>query len=156
MKERAFFVTEEEFLVKQNKFGNTVLHEATIYGNYEAVRLLAERCADLLSIKNNYGETPLFTAAEFGEAEIVEFLIRSKPKQCVVYKNRLLSIHSKRSEDGLSILSAAIIGQHFGKDIEERSTAKNSLTKSSLSRKEEIPLLIATRYGIEEIVGEII
>jgi ankyrin repeat protein len=114
VKERAFFVTEEEFLVKQNKFGNTVLHEATIYGNYEAVRFLVERCADLLSIKNNYGETPLFTAAEFGEAEIVEFLIRSKPKQCVVYKNRLLSIHSKRSEDGLSILSAAIIGQHFG------------------------------------------
>jgi hypothetical protein len=43
-----------------------------------------------------------------------------------------------------------------GKDTEERSTAKNSVTNSSLIMKEEIPLLIATRNGIEEIVGEII
>jgi len=115
VKEQESTLTEEEFLKTRNKFGNTVLHEATIYGNYEAVRLLVERCPGLLSIPNVYGtETPLFTAAGFGEAEIVEFLIRSKPKQCVDDKNRLLSIHSKRSEDGLSILSAAIRGQHFG------------------------------------------
>jgi len=44
-------LTEEDFLKIQNKFGNTVLHEATIYGNYEAVRLLVERCPDLLKEK---------------------------------------------------------------------------------------------------------
>ncbi|KAJ6893167.1 protein ACCELERATED CELL DEATH 6-like [Populus alba x Populus x berolinensis] len=315
MKEKESPLTEEEFLKIQNKFGNTVLHEATIYGNYEAVRLLVKRCPDLISIPNNYGETPLFTAAGSGEAEIVEFLVRSKPKQCLAIvddKKRLLSIHTKRSKDDLSILGAAIIGQHFetalflleldeslhslkdkngitalqllahtpsafksgfpmgiferliycclpvrrkvefqvetsgqarkgtvgdvesglgsslerkprggllnyfkvpkgcwlegfwkqkrkhvfalrlaeiliekdeswnkvdqnkkgenefpavgqtsentskGKDRKEPSTAKNSVTKSSLIRKEEIPLLIATRNGIEEIVGEII
>uniref|UniRef100_A0A6N2NBJ4 PGG domain-containing protein n=1 Tax=Salix viminalis TaxID=40686 RepID=A0A6N2NBJ4_SALVM len=104
-----------EFLLTQskNKFGNTVLHEATIYGNHEAVRLLVELCPDLLKEKNNYGETPLFTAASFGEAEIVEFLFRSNRKQCVNDECRLLEIHRKISGDGLSILSAAIKGQHF-------------------------------------------
>ncbi|KAJ6416351.1 hypothetical protein OIU84_002241 [Salix udensis] len=104
-----------EFLLthSKNKFGNTVLHEATIYGNYEAVRLLVERCPDLLKEKNYYGETPLFTAAAFGEAEIVEFLFRSEPEQCVNDEcSQLLEIHRQRG-DGLSILSAAIIGQHF-------------------------------------------
>ncbi|KAJ6893170.1 hypothetical protein NC652_027247 [Populus alba x Populus x berolinensis] len=96
----------------RNKFGNTVLHEATIYGNYEAVRLLVDCCPDLISITNEYGETPLFTAAEFGEAEIVEFLIATKPEQCVDDKHRLLSIHRKR-RDGLSILGAAILGHDF-------------------------------------------
>jgi ankyrin repeat protein len=51
VKDRAFFLTEEDFLKIKNKFGNTVLHEATIYGNYEAVRLLVERCPDLLKEK---------------------------------------------------------------------------------------------------------
>ncbi|KAJ6978468.1 hypothetical protein NC653_026775 [Populus alba x Populus x berolinensis] len=104
---------EIEFLKRKNKFGNTVLHEATIYGNYEAVVLLVERCEDLLKETNNYGETPLFTAAGFAEAEIVEFLIRSKPEQCVDVNGHLLSIHIKRTKDDLSILSNAIRGQHF-------------------------------------------
>ncbi|KAJ6292328.1 hypothetical protein OIU78_024494 [Salix suchowensis] len=101
-----------KFLKRKNKFGNTALHEATICGNYEAVRLLVGRCPDLLKQKNNSGETPLFTAAGFGEAEIVEFLFTSEPEQCVNYNCRLLEIHRQRG-DGLSILSAAIIGQHF-------------------------------------------
>uniref|UniRef100_A0A3N7FRM6 PGG domain-containing protein n=1 Tax=Populus trichocarpa TaxID=3694 RepID=A0A3N7FRM6_POPTR len=114
-----------EFLTEtRNKFGNTVLHEATIYGNYEAVVLLVERCPDLISILNDFGETPLFTAAAFGEAKIVEYLIETRPEKCVDCNGRILSIHRQRSKDGrsilrqrskdgLSILGAAIIGQHF-------------------------------------------
>ncbi|KAJ6925205.1 hypothetical protein NC652_018216 [Populus alba x Populus x berolinensis] len=113
MKKRELPLTETEFLKKRNKFGNTALHEATIYGKYEAVRLLVERCPELLSISNDFGETPLFTAAEFAETEIVEFLIRSKPGQCVDDNGRLLPTHSQRTVDELSILSAAIIGQKF-------------------------------------------
>nr|XP_034893554.1 uncharacterized protein LOC118032878 [Populus alba] len=106
-------LTEEDFLKRKNKLGNTVLHEATFNGNYEAVRLLVERCPDLLKEKNNYGETPLFTGAAFGEAEIVEFLIRSKPEQCVDDDDGLLFPIHRQRKDGLSILGAAIIGQHF-------------------------------------------
>jgi ankyrin repeat protein len=114
VKESEVPLTEKDFLKKTNEFGNTALHEATIYGNYEAVKLLVELCPELLSVPNAFGETPLFTAAGFAETEIVEFLIRSKPEQCVDDNGHLLSIHSKRSEDDLSILSAAIIGQNFG------------------------------------------
>uniref|UniRef100_A0A6N2NKM8 Uncharacterized protein n=1 Tax=Salix viminalis TaxID=40686 RepID=A0A6N2NKM8_SALVM len=103
----------ESFLPNsKNKFGNTVLHEATIYGNYEAAGLLVRLCPDLLMEKNNDGETPLFTAASFGEAEIVKFLFRSEPERRVNGKSSLLEIHHQRG-DGLSILSAAIIRQHF-------------------------------------------
>ncbi|XP_034909739.1 uncharacterized protein [Populus alba] len=114
VKERELPSTEKDFLKKKNKFGNTALHEATIYGNYEAVRFLVECCPDLIAIPNEYGETPLFTAAGFGEAEIVELLIRSKPEQCVDDDDDglLFPIHRQR-KDGLSILGAAIIGQHF-------------------------------------------
>uniref|UniRef100_A0A6N2M0D4 PGG domain-containing protein n=1 Tax=Salix viminalis TaxID=40686 RepID=A0A6N2M0D4_SALVM len=98
---------------RKNKFGNTALHEATINGNYEAVRLLVERCADLLSIRNEDGETPLFTAAGFGQAGIVKFLILSQQEQCVNDQWRLLPIHRKRSKDKQPILGAAIVGQHF-------------------------------------------
>eukprot|EP00258_Populus_trichocarpa_P017094 XP_006377150.2 uncharacterized protein LOC18102836 isoform X3 [Populus trichocarpa] len=111
LKERS--LPETEFLKKRNKFGNTALHEATIYGKYEAVRLLVERCPELLSITNRFGETPLFTAAGFSKTEIVEFLIRHKPEQCVDENGCLSSTHSKRSEDDLSILSAAILGLKF-------------------------------------------
>ncbi|KAJ6885507.1 hypothetical protein NC651_026213 [Populus alba x Populus x berolinensis] len=109
------FMEGKEFILTgtRNKFGNTVLHEATIYGNSEAVRLLVERCPGLISIPNVFGETPLFTAAAFGEAKIVEFLIASKPEECVDCNGCILSIHRQRSKDDLSILGAAIIGQHF-------------------------------------------
>ena len=63
---------------------------------------------------------------------------------------------NKKGENEFPAVGQTSENTSEGKDIEERSTAKNSLTKSSLIRKEEIPLLIATRYGIEEIVGEII
>ncbi|XP_011008863.1 PREDICTED: uncharacterized protein LOC105114128 [Populus euphratica] len=106
-------LTETEFLKKTNKFGNTVLHEATIYGNNKAVKLLVERCPELLSVPNEFGETPLFTAARFAETEIVEFLIRSKPGQRVDDDGLLLPIHRQRTVDSMSILSAAIIGQNF-------------------------------------------
>ncbi|KAJ6376930.1 hypothetical protein OIU76_025979 [Salix suchowensis] len=106
-------LSETEFLERKNKFGNTALHEATIYSNYKAVKLLVERCPGLVEMKNNFGETPLFTAAGFAAIEIVEFLIGSGLKQCMDDNGQLLDTHRKRTEDELSILSAAIIGQKF-------------------------------------------
>ncbi|CAK7351527.1 unnamed protein product [Dovyalis caffra] len=109
-------IDQENLLKRRNNYGNTVLHEATIYGNFEAVELLVELYPDLVSIRNNYGETPLFTAAEFAEAKIVKFLLESVSQQIVDEDGRLLSIHCQRSgkrrSDNVSILSAAILGQH--------------------------------------------
>ncbi|KAJ6416342.1 hypothetical protein OIU84_002237 [Salix udensis] len=106
-------LSETEFLKKPNKYGNTALHEATIYSNSKAVKLLVECCPHLIEMENNFGETPLFTAAGFAETEIVEFLIGSDPKQCLDNNGRLLHNHRERTGDKLSILSAAIIGQKF-------------------------------------------
>ncbi|KAJ6292336.1 hypothetical protein OIU78_024498 [Salix suchowensis] len=106
-------LSETEFLKKKNKYGNTALHEATIYRNYKAVKLLVECCPDLIEMQNNFGETPLFTAAGFAKTKTVEFLIRSGLKHCLGDDGRLLDTHRKRTGDELSILSAAIIGQKF-------------------------------------------
>ncbi|CAK7351535.1 unnamed protein product [Dovyalis caffra] len=105
---------QKDLLRSQNSHGNTVLHHATIYGNFEAVKLLVESYPDLVSITNNSGETPLFTAAEFADADIVRLLLESLSGQTVDHRLRCLpSIHRQRSVDRLSILSAAILGQHF-------------------------------------------
>uniref|UniRef100_A0A6N2M0G8 PGG domain-containing protein n=1 Tax=Salix viminalis TaxID=40686 RepID=A0A6N2M0G8_SALVM len=123
---------DTEFLEKKNIFGNTALHEATIYSNNKAVRLLVDRCPGLVEMENNFGETPLFTAAGFAETEIVlEFLIGSGLRQCLGDDGRLLSIHRER-EDGLSILSAAIIGQKF-----ETALLLLELDKSLASSKDK-------------------
>ncbi|CAK7349432.1 unnamed protein product [Dovyalis caffra] len=114
--ENTFFenISQPNPLKRENKYGNTVLHEATIYGNFEAVKLLVERYPDLVTIANVYGETPLFTAAEFADPEIVKFLLVSLSKEIVEEHGRLKSIHRQRpSFDNLSILSAAILGQHY-------------------------------------------
>ncbi|XP_073268716.1 uncharacterized protein [Populus alba] len=149
MKEREFFLPET-----RNKFGNTVLHEATIYGNYEAVRLLVERCPDLLWIPNEVGETPLFTAAAFGEAEMVEFLIRSKPEQCVDDNGHLLSNHRQRWKDGLSILGAAIIGQHFETALllleldESLHSLKDDKDRTALQLLADMPSAFKSAYSM--------
>nr|XP_034923858.1 uncharacterized protein LOC118055936 [Populus alba] len=136
----------------RNKFGNTVLHEATIYGNYEAVRFLVECCPDLISITNNFGETPLFTAAGFGEAKIVEFLIASKPEECVDCNGCILSIHRQRSKDGLSILGAAIIGQHFETALllleldESLHSLKDNKNRTALQLLAEMPTGFESGY----------
>ncbi|CAK7351545.1 unnamed protein product, partial [Dovyalis caffra] len=91
-----------------------VLHEATIYRNFEAVKLLVQRCPDLVSIRNDSGETPLFKAAKFAEAEMVKFLLQLPTQNMVDDDGCIESIHRQRSSDHLSnILSAAILGQHY-------------------------------------------
>ncbi|TXG46871.1 hypothetical protein EZV62_026165 [Acer yangbiense] len=58
-----------------NNYGNTVLHEAAISGNLEAVKLLVENDdQEILEMKNDSNETPLFRAAAFGKTKIVKFL----------------------------------------------------------------------------------
>ena len=132
MEGREFFLTET-----RNEFGNTVLHEATIYGNYEAVRFLVECCPDLISITNNFGETPLFTAAGFGEAEIVEFLIRFKPEQCVDDNGHLMT-------SMLSFLSMMTSMLSFGSTILILVQSGTKLTTLLLSVASFLPVLVFT------------
>lgn len=98
-----------------NAYGNTVLHQAATVGNYEAVKLLAEKFPDLAKKTNEIGETPLFRAASFGETKIVDYLANKVPGQ-IEGDGKLSSVHRKRST-GTSILHVAVQGEHFGKSF---------------------------------------
>ncbi|KAK1578680.1 hypothetical protein Q3G72_032293 [Acer saccharum] len=104
----------EKFFM-QNIYGNTVLHEAAIRGNLEAVEILIAKFPKLIEDKNEFGETPLFRAAAFGKRRIVKYLA-SQPDQVVLTDNgeKHLQIIHRQRKDGTSILHAAIQGEHFG------------------------------------------
>ncbi|GAV61242.1 Ank_4 domain-containing protein/PGG domain-containing protein [Cephalotus follicularis] len=116
-----------------NAYGNTVLHEAAITGNLEAVKLLIDLRPEMLKLTNNEGETPLFKAAAYGEKEIVKYLV-DLPYYRVVEdyfgmsssddtssdlqgKHHMPDIHRTRL-DGTSILHAAVQGEHFDTALE--------------------------------------
>ncbi|KAK1571999.1 hypothetical protein Q3G72_031710 [Acer saccharum] len=104
---------------KLNAYGNTVLHEAAICRNYEAVKLLVEKNKELLDMKNESGETPLFRAAAYGNTKIVKYLISRQGQRVLSFKHKvqLKGIH-RSNKDGGSILRAAIQGKHFGTALE--------------------------------------
>ncbi|XP_011010414.1 PREDICTED: uncharacterized protein LOC105115274 [Populus euphratica] len=105
-------------LTKKNTYGNTVLHEAVVAGNMEAVKLLLQivpreqgefHPSEQLQARNMLGETTLYRAASCGNKEMVEYLARL-PGQ--ISYGKLLEDHRKRG-DLTPILHAAIQGQHF-------------------------------------------
>ncbi|KAI9161925.1 hypothetical protein LWI28_022055 [Acer negundo] len=106
----------------ENIYGNTVLHEAAISGNLEAVQILVSKLKKLLKDTNEFEETPLFRAAAFGKTKVVKYLA-SQPDQVVEKlntdngKKHLENIHRQR-KDGASILHAAVQGEHFGTALE--------------------------------------
>jgi len=106
-------------LTKKNTYGNTVLHEAVVAGNMEAVKLLLQTVpreqgefhpSEQLQARNKLGETTLYRAASCGDKEMVEYLAKL-PGQ--ISYGKLLEDHRKRG-DLTPILHAAILGQHFG------------------------------------------
>ncbi|KAK4839457.1 hypothetical protein QYF36_022073 [Acer negundo] len=93
----------------------TVLHEAAISGNLDAVQILVSKFPKLVNYTNESGETPLFRAAAFGKTKIVKYLA-SQQHQVVRTGNgesHLQDIHRQR-KDGASILHVAVQGEHFG------------------------------------------
>ncbi|KAL5773204.1 hypothetical protein ACOSQ2_013128 [Xanthoceras sorbifolium] len=103
----------------KNLNGSTVLHEAAVNRNIEAVKLLFRKYGGgTLLTKNKYGETPLFTAAAFGSTEVVKYLA-SQPNQMTGDGKQLIEIHQIRDDGrGTSILYVAIRGQHFDTALE--------------------------------------
>ncbi|KAK3217763.1 hypothetical protein Dsin_011733 [Dipteronia sinensis] len=97
----------------ENIYGNTVLHEAAISGNLEAVKILVSKFPKQVNYINKFGETPLFRAAAFGKTKVVKYLAYQKDQ--LVFTNgdkKLQNIHRQRKV-GTSILHAAVQGEHF-------------------------------------------
>jgi ankyrin repeat protein len=65
--------------IKYNAYGNTPLHIACIYNNIDAVKWLLEKGADLNSF-NKLMHTPLIIALHNNSREIVDLIIKYKPK----------------------------------------------------------------------------
>ncbi|KAL5773219.1 hypothetical protein ACOSQ2_013143 [Xanthoceras sorbifolium] len=101
-----------------NDYENTVLHEAAINYNITEVKLLVEKNyvkAEQLLKRNRSGQTSLFKAASFGSTKVVRYLA-SQPGQTTRDENnntKLADAHHIRN-DGISILHAAVRGEHFG------------------------------------------
>ncbi|KAK1572579.1 hypothetical protein Q3G72_034835 [Acer saccharum] len=135
-----------------NAYGTTVLHEAAICRNYEAVKLLVKKNKELIDMKNDSGETPLFRAAAYGNTKIVRYLI-SQPGQRVLSferKVQLKGIHRSK-KDGASILRMAIQGKHFGTALELLELDKelagfDDKNGSSLYMLAKIPSVFKSRH----------
>jgi ankyrin repeat protein len=78
----SFHDLECEYFYKDNKvihcfvMKETPLHIASVFGNFEAVKILIENGADV-SVLNNNGSNPLHYAASRGRLEIVKLLVKS-------------------------------------------------------------------------------
>ena len=102
---------ETSFLKKKNAKGDTLLHSAASVGSENMCRIItefhsAEYSTTLLSVRNNEGETPLFSAALHGRKDAFLFLHSiCGPEE--------RSNYCKRS-NGDSILHCAISEEHYG------------------------------------------
>ncbi|CAK7336975.1 unnamed protein product [Dovyalis caffra] len=109
-------------LTKTNAYGNTVLLEAVVAGNMEAVEALLQFVpkhaagkydpSEQLQTENVLGETPFYRAASSGKTEIVKHLADQFGGQIFDQGKKLIEKHRKR-KDLKPILHAAIQGQHF-------------------------------------------
>lgn len=59
----------------RNNEGETPLHTACRYGDYELVKLILSSKKSDLNLQNSKGQTPLYLACEFGDDDIVEILL---------------------------------------------------------------------------------
>lgn len=73
-----YFLDNDADIQESDGCKNTALHLAVAYGNYESVRMLVERGADLLAV-NQQGQDPLTTAALAYNDSIVDYLMAFYP-----------------------------------------------------------------------------
>ncbi|XP_057489673.1 uncharacterized protein LOC130775564 isoform X2 [Actinidia eriantha] len=86
-----------------NSRGDTVLHEAARFGKRDVAEMILEKEKDLLSARNNLGETPLYTAAECGMEAVFDLLQANVGMEEVIL----------RRNDGCTVLHAAVTREHY-------------------------------------------
>ncbi|XP_057487079.1 uncharacterized protein LOC130773145 isoform X2 [Actinidia eriantha] len=91
-----------------NSRGDTVLHEAARFGKRDVAEMILDKEKDLLSARNNLGETPLYTAAASGTEEVFDLLQANIGREEVIL----------RRDDGCTVLHAAVTGEHYSLALE--------------------------------------
>ncbi|KAG6754631.1 hypothetical protein POTOM_040423 [Populus tomentosa] len=96
-------------LTRQNRVGNTILHE-TVTGkhNVAIAGKLLKKAPGLLGMRNHNGETALFRAARYGRTEMFDFLAAKVSG----YDESRLQFYVQRS-DKTTILHMAILSHNF-------------------------------------------
>ncbi|KAF2291073.1 hypothetical protein GH714_019611 [Hevea brasiliensis] len=105
----------DDFFFKRNGNGNTILHEAAATGNTEVTEIILNDHSEpieLIKRKNILGENPIFTAAAFGQKEIVKLSTKFDYGENAD-KRMILAQSMIRFDDEKSILKVAIEGEHF-------------------------------------------
>ncbi|TKY71884.1 Espin protein [Spatholobus suberectus] len=101
----------------QNDMGNTPLHEVALTGElemtksimrYEEANSLDDYYEPLIKMRNHLGETPVYMAAAHGKTDLLRFFLQELGLDVDC------KMHFHRSEDKMSILHSAVIGQFFG------------------------------------------
>ncbi|KAJ6881493.1 hypothetical protein NC651_028166 [Populus alba x Populus x berolinensis] len=96
-------------LTRQNRVGNTILHETATSNHAIAVAdKLLKRAPGLLGMRNHNGETALFRAARYGKTDMFNFLAAKVSG----YDEASLQFYVQRS-DKTTVLHIAILSEHF-------------------------------------------
>ncbi|KAK2644075.1 hypothetical protein Ddye_019270 [Dipteronia dyeriana] len=142
------------FTRSKNSYGNTVLHEAAISGNLEAVMLLVENDEEIIEIENDSNETALFKAAAFGNTKIVNFLASCEGQTVTSGDGtkKLKDVH-RNNKNGDTVLFAAVQGQHFGTALEllkldENLTELENGNQTSFYMLAKIPSVFNSKYEL--------
>ncbi|KAF7112536.1 hypothetical protein RHSIM_RhsimUnG0219000 [Rhododendron simsii] len=91
----------DEALAKNNVHGDTALHEAARSGQTEVAEIMLTRKQDLVFLRNDMDETPLYVAAAYGKREAFGVLEN--------YRSDCMT----RRRDGRTILHAAVDGERY-------------------------------------------
>jgi hypothetical protein len=119
----------------KDKQGNTALHIAAFYGNYESVVLLLQHNSDV-NYPDEQGFTSLMIAAQNGFPHIASLLID--------YGSEI----NKTNDYGMSALSLAIIN---GNEEVVRLLLENGADPNEKTGNNKNPLFFATKYKNKQI-----
>ncbi|GKU91821.1 hypothetical protein SLEP1_g5636 [Rubroshorea leprosula] len=72
----------QPLLEMTNEVGDTALHEAVRYTHLQVVKLLISEDRNYQYGQNNDGETPLYIAAEMGDSDVVEEILKCESPAC--------------------------------------------------------------------------
>ncbi|KAK3017726.1 hypothetical protein RJ639_003082 [Escallonia herrerae] len=98
-------------LMHRNVIGNTVLHEAAISDRTAAAKIMLRMAPNLLSARNDNGETALFRAARYGKKTMFKFLDSEVNKKAKLSESDLMAFHQR--DDMTTILHMTILCDHF-------------------------------------------
>ncbi|KAM7498158.1 hypothetical protein LguiA_022572 [Lonicera macranthoides] len=99
-------------IAQKNEVGSTILHE--VAPNDELVRaaeVMVRLNPELLFILNDYGETPLFRSARYGQIKMFKCLACEMRK--IKSEAECRTYHRRRSTT-TTILHTSIVSEHFG------------------------------------------